>query len=98
MKHNLLIIEDDKIMRVTLTDYLRTKGHEVVAYSLGADGITGFDKEEFSLVISDVMLPDMNGLDILKKIKEKDPNAVVLIITAYGTIKDAVEALKLGGL
>ena len=96
MKHNLLIIEDDKIMRVTLTDYLRSKGHEVVACSLGADGITGFDKEDFSLVISDVMLPDMNGLDILKKIKEKAPRAVVLIITAYGTIKDAVEALKLG--
>ena len=96
MKHNLLIIEDDKIMRVTLTDYLRSKGHGVVACSLGADGIAGFDKEDFSLVISDVMLPDMNGLDILKKIKEKDLNAVVLIITAYGTIKDAVGALKLG--
>ena len=96
MKHRLLIIEDDKIMRVTLTDYLREKGHEVVACPLGADGITDFYKEEFSLVISDVMLPDMNGLDILKKIKEKDPNAIVIIITAYGTIKDAVEALKLG--
>ena len=96
MKHNLLIIEDDKIMRVTLTDYLRSKGHGVVACSLGADGIAGFDKEDFSLVISDVMLPDMNGLDILKKIKEKTPRAVVLIITSYGTIKDAVEALKLG--
>ncbi len=96
MKHNLLIIEDDKIMRVTLTDYLRSKGHGVVACSLGADGIAGFDKRDFSLVISDVMLPDMNGLDILKKIKEKAPRAVVLIITAYGTIKDAVEALKLG--
>jgi DNA-binding NtrC family response regulator len=96
MKHNLLIIEDDKIMRVTLTDYLRSKGHGVVACSLGADGIAGFDKGDFSLVISDVMLPDMNGLDILKKIKEKAPRAVVLIITAYGTIKDAVEALKLG--
>ena len=96
MKHNLLIVEDDKIMRVTLTDYLRSKGHEVVACPLGKDGITVFHKEEFSLVISDVMLPDMNGLDILKNIKEKDPNALVLIITAYGTIKDAVEALKLG--
>jgi DNA-binding NtrC family response regulator len=96
MKHNLLIIEDDKIMRITLTDFLRTKGHEVVACPLGADGIAGFKKEGFSLVISDVMLPDMNGLNILKKIKEKDPNSIVIIITAYGTIKNAVEALKLG--
>jgi DNA-binding NtrC family response regulator len=96
MKHNLLIIEDDKIMRVTLTDFLRTKGHEVVVCSLGEDGITSFNKDEFSLVISDVMLPDMNGLDILKKIKEKNSNAAIIIITAYGTIKDAVEAVKLG--
>jgi DNA-binding NtrC family response regulator len=96
MKHNLLIIEDDKIMRVTLTDYLRTKGHDVVACDHGEDGIAAFKKENFSLIISDVMLPDMNGLDILKTIKEKDPSAVVLIITAYGTIEDAVEALKLG--
>lgn len=96
MKHNLLIIEDDKIMRVTLSDFLRAKGHEVVACSKGADGITCYNEEEFSLVISDVKLPDMNGLDILKKIKEKDTNAVIIIITAYGTIKDAVEALKQG--
>ncbi len=96
MKHTLLIIEDDKIMRATLVDYLSSKGHEVVACSLGADGIADFHKEEFSLVISDVMLPDMNGLDILRKIKEKDPNAVVLMITAYGTIEDAVKSLKLG--
>ncbi len=96
MKHNLLLIEDDKIMRVTLTDFLREKSHEVVACSFGADGITSFNKEEFSLVISDVMLPDMNGHAILKKIKENQPNATVRIITAYGTIKDAVEALKLG--
>ncbi len=96
MKHNLLIIEDDNLMRVTLTDFLEAKGHEVVACSCGADGIAEFNKEEFSLVISDVMLPDMNGLDILRKLKEKAPNSTILIITAYGTIKDAVEALKIG--
>ncbi len=96
MKHNLLIIEDDKIMRITLFDYLRSKGHDVHACSLGADGIAGFQKEEFSLVITDVMLPDMNGLDILKKIIKINSAAVVLIITAYGTIGDAVEAMKIG--
>ncbi len=96
MKHNLLIIEDDKIMRVTLTDFLKARGHDVVACPLGVEGIDKYDKEEFSLVISDVMLPDMNGLDIIKQIKEKDPNALSLIITAYGTIKDAVEAMKVG--
>ncbi len=96
MKHKLLIIEDDKIMRVTLTDSLTMKGHEVLATATGADGMTAFGEDEFSLVITDVMLPDMNGLDILDVILKKDPRAVVLIMTAYGTIKDAVEAMKLG--
>ncbi len=96
MKHKLLIIEDDKIMRVTITDSLTMKGHEVLACGVGADGMTAFAEDEFSLVVTDVLLPDMNGLDILEKILEKDPRAVVLVITAYGTIKDAVEAMKLG--
>jgi two-component system response regulator AtoC len=96
MKHRLLIIEDDKIMRVTLTDSLNMKGHEVLACASGADGLAAFEEEDFSLVVTDVMLPDMNGLDILKRILEKEPRAVVLVITAHGTIKDAVEAMKIG--
>ncbi len=96
MKNKLLIIEDDKIMRVTLSDSLTMKGHEVIACATGNDGVTAFDEDDFSLVITDVMLPDMNGLDILKRIMGKNPRAVVLMMTAYGTIKDAVEAMKLG--
>ena len=80
MKYNLLIIEDDKIMRVTLTDYLRSKGHEVAAFPLGADGINCFQEDEFSLVISDVMLQDMNGLDILKKLKKRTPMQSSLLL------------------
>ena len=96
MKNKLLLIEDDKIMRVTLTDSLTMKGHEVIPCATGTDGMTAFDEDDFSLVITDVLLPDMNGLDILKRILGKDPRAVVLMMTAYGTIKDAVEAMKLG--
>ena len=96
MKHRLLLIEDDKIIRVTLTDSLNMKGHEVLACASGADGLAAFEEEDVSLVVTDVMLPDMNGLDILKRILEKEPRAVVLVITAHGTIKDAVEAMKIG--
>lgn len=96
MKHKLLIIEDDKIMRVTLTDSLIMKGHEVIPCATGTDGMTAFDEDDFSLVITDVLLPDINGLDILKRILGKDPRAVVIMMTAYGAIKDAVEAMKLG--
>ncbi len=96
MKNKLLLIEDDKIMRVTLTDSLTLQGYDVIACASGAEGMTAFDEDVFSLVITDVLLPDMNGLDIMKKVLEKDSRAVVLVMTAFGTIKDAVEAMKLG--
>ena len=96
MKHKLLIIEADNIMRVSLSDSMTLKGYEVLACATGEDGMTAFEEEDFSLVVTDVLLPDINGLDILKRILKKDPQAVILIMTAYGTIKDAVEAMKLG--
>ena len=57
MKNKLLLIEDDKIMRITLTDALTMKGHEVIACATGTDGMTAFAEDDFSLVITDVLLP-----------------------------------------
>ncbi len=96
MKHRLLIIEDEEIMRVTLKDSLEANGYEVQVYEKGADGITAFREDIFSMVITDIRLPDMTGIDILKTIKEKDNSIPVITMTAFGTIKDAVEAMKLG--
>ncbi len=96
MKHRILIIEDDKIMRVTLTEYLINNGYAVHAFEKGADGIAAFNEDEFSLVITDVRLPDMDGFNLLKELKKKAGNIPVIVMTAFGTIKDAVEAIKIG--
>ncbi|TNF54261.1 sigma-54-dependent Fis family transcriptional regulator [bacterium] len=96
MKHKVLIIEDDEIMRVTIEDSLNAQGYITQAYEQGMDGVRAFQKEDFSLVITDVRLPDMKGLDVLKKAKEINTEIPVIIMTAFGTIKDAVEAIKLG--
>jgi two-component system response regulator AtoC len=96
MKHKLLVIEDDEIVRVTLEDSLKANGYVVQVYENGADGLAAYKDDEFSLVITDVRLPDMTGLDIMKTIKEKDERVPVIVMTAFGTIKDAVEAMKLG--
>jgi two-component system response regulator AtoC len=84
MKKRIIIIEDDKIMRVTIEDSLKASGFETQSYDRAVAGINALKEEEFSLVITDLRLPDVEGLDILKK------------ITAYGTIKDAVAAMRLG--
>lgn len=96
MNCKVLIIEDDEIMRVTIEDALTGQGFEAAACENGGEGIEVFDGDKFSLVITDVRLPDMTGLDVMKRIKEKAEHCPVIIMTAYGTIKDAVEAIKLG--
>jgi len=96
MKHRMLIIEDDEIMRVTLEDSLKEHGYETHAYEKGIDGLNAFREDPFSLVITDIRLPDMTGLDVLKMIKEMNSNVPVIVMTAFGSINDAVEAMKLG--
>ncbi|RJQ48141.1 MAG: sigma-54-dependent Fis family transcriptional regulator [Nitrospiraceae bacterium] len=96
MEHKLLLIEDDAIMRVTLEDSLRAQGYTICAFEKGENAVAVFNKDKFSLVITDVRLPDMQGLEVLKAIKDKDEHVPVIVMTAFGTVKDAVEAMKVG--
>ncbi len=98
MKNRILVIEDDEIMRITIEDSLKANGYEVRSYEKGSDGVSTFKEDEYSLVITDVRLPDMTGLDVMKMIKAHDEKIPVIIMTAFGTIKDAVEAMKLGAI
>ncbi len=92
----ILIVEDEKITLVTLRDALRKKGHVVTTCETGKEGLENIKQSAFDVVLTDLRLPAMNGIDILKKVKEKDPNTHVIVMTAYGTIENAVEALQLG--
>lgn len=96
MKNKVLLIEDDDIMRVTIEDFLKTRGYAVSSHNNGTSGLKALNKGKYSLVITDVKLPDMSGFEILKAIKNKGLNLQVIIITGFGTIKDAVDAIKLG--
>ncbi|TAN46059.1 MAG: sigma-54-dependent Fis family transcriptional regulator [Nitrospirae bacterium] len=95
MKETILLIEDEKIMRVTIEDALTAAGYEVSSFETGAEALKAFEGADFSLVVTDVRLPDMSGLDILRGIMRMN-TAQVIVMTAFGTIKDAVEAMRLG--
>ncbi|OGP80378.1 MAG: hypothetical protein A2Z13_06500 [Deltaproteobacteria bacterium RBG_16_64_85] len=95
MKETVLLIEDEKIMRVTLEDALRAAGYEVLSFSTGTAGLNAINNASCDVVITDVRLPDMDGFDIVREITRQG-NVQVIVMTAYGTIKDAVEAMKLG--
>jgi two-component system response regulator AtoC len=96
MNKSVLIIEDEKIMRVSLADMLKAEGYTVLTAEDGASGILALSRGEFSLVITDVRLPDVSGIGILKKAVQDNPSLPVIVMTAYGTIDDAVEAMRLG--
>lgn len=94
--NRILIVDDEKGMRDFLSIMLKKDGYEVVSAENGTEALSVVQREIFDLVISDVKMPDMNGIDLLRAIKELSPETVVIMITAYGTTESAVEAMKLG--
>jgi len=93
----LLIVDDEKNIRQSLTHFLSGCGHEVTAAESAREALNLLSEgAEFDLVLSDWRMVEMNGLELLKAIKEKYPDVVVILMTAYGTIDSAVAAMKAG--
>lgn len=92
----ILLIEDEKITRITLSDTLIANGYSVAAFDTGSEGLAAFMESRFDVVITDLRLPHMSGIDILQKVKEEDPACQVIVMTAYSSVETAVRALKLG--
>jgi DNA-binding NtrC family response regulator len=92
----ILIVEDEKIHRITLADLLKKDGHAVTACADGDAALAQLASESFELVLSDLRLPGAGGLDVLRDAKVRSPETIVIMMTAYGTVDTAVEALKLG--
>jgi two-component system response regulator HydG len=96
MKKRILIIDDDLDMCVLLSKFLIKKGYEAEAAHCAAKGILKFTEGKFDIVLCDYRLGDKDGKDVLQKIKEINPQTIVIIITGYSDIKTAVDVIKLG--
>ncbi len=95
-KGKILIVEDEKSMREVLKILLEGENYLVTPASDGLEGISYIDKDIFDLVITDVKMPRIDGLELLRKTKEISPDTLVIMITAFGTTESAIEAMKLG--
>ncbi len=96
MKIRVLIVEDESLIRWSLRQKLGDRGYEVVEAENGQRALQALSDGVFDVVLLDYKLPDMNGLDVLKALRQGDHDAVVIMMTAYSTIETAVEAIKLG--
>ncbi|NIR47492.1 sigma-54-dependent Fis family transcriptional regulator [candidate division KSB1 bacterium] len=95
-KANILIIEDNKDLCQTLADVLRKEGHKIRTSFAGEHSLSILKKDIIDLVLLDIKLPDYNGIDILRTVKEMDPDILVIVITALTDAKPAVDAMKMG--
>lgn len=96
MKKKILIIDDDFDLCALLTRFLEKKGFQTDSAHSASKGLAKFSEEDFDIVLCDFRLGDKDGLDVLTKIKELNPRAIVIIITGYSDIKTAVEVMKKG--
>ena len=94
----ILIIDDEKSILDLLSVVFKKEGYRVETSLSAKTALELIDKEEFDLILTDIKLPQMSGMKILKYVKEKYPAMPVVMITAYGTIKQAIEALKMGAM
>ena len=93
---NILVIDDDKIILDSLCEFLRLEGFQTSGAETLKSALAKLEQEHYSLVITDVNLPDGDGLELLDVIRENHPQTVSLVITGYGTIESAVKAIKQG--
>ncbi len=98
MAFKILIAEDEEITLNNILDTLQDEGYDVSGTKNGADALMKMEKENFDLLITDIKMPGLSGMELLGKIKEKYPVIEVIIITGFGSIGSAVEAMKKGAL
>lgn len=96
MKPSILIVDDDEVMRETLSDVLRKKGYEIFSVGSGNGALSMIRKNLIDLILLDMKLPDVDGLEVLKRIKEFDTEILVIMMTAYSDVQTAVSAMKSG--
>jgi|Deesub1362A_J573_1020465.scaffolds.fasta_scaffold00398_3 DNA-binding NtrC family response regulator len=94
--HRILIIDDDETVRDVLEGFFTEKGFSVAAVSDGQAGLDLLKEEKFDLYFLDLVMPKMDGLEVLKKASEMNINTPAIVVTAFATVKTAVEAVKLG--
>lgn len=98
MEHlpRLLLIDDEEPFRETLAKRLKETGYEVLYIGSGMDALTLLDREKIDIVITDIQMPGLSGLEILSEIRAKHIGVEVIMLTGHGEVSSAVEGMRLG--
>src|ERR1700675_1085316 len=97
MKRRILIVEDDEIFLRPLQRTLEVAGYDVSVTPSGEEALDALKGDDVDLVLTDKRLPGMDGVELVRRIRADHPDLAVIVMTAYGTIESAVEAVRRGG-
>ena len=96
LKAKVLLVDDEEDFVENLSQRLEIRGLKVTAATRGEDAVSFADNQNFDAIVLDLAMPGMGGLETLKKIRDKHPDAEIIILTGHGSVKSSVEAMKLG--
>ncbi|MBW2193297.1 MAG: sigma-54-dependent Fis family transcriptional regulator, partial [Deltaproteobacteria bacterium] len=92
----ILIVDDELVMRESLAGWLERDGHETATAASGQEALKKLKSSKYDILLLDIQMEGLSGLDVLRHVKEDDPDVAVVMITAYGSISTAIEAMKNG--
>jgi len=96
VRPRVLVVDDEESVRFFLLKTLRKEGYDVEAVASGRAAVDRIAKAAFDVVLTDIVMPEVSGLDVLKAVHEMDKDAVVILMTAHGSVENAIDALHLG--
>jgi DNA-binding NtrC family response regulator len=96
LKAKVLLVDDEEDFLATLSERLAVRGLKVTALTRGEEAVKRIESEAFDLIVLDLSMPGIDGLETLKRIKAKQPDAEIIILSGQGSIKTSIEAMKLG--
>lgn len=92
----ILVVDDEEITRLSLAEILSLEGYQVVSAKNGEEALQKLEEEIFDLVLADLVMKEVDGLQVMKAVKKLSPETVVIMLTAYGTLESAIEAMRWG--
>ena len=98
LKASILVVDDEPAMRLLLSSILKDEGHNVTAAASGEEALQLIATRHYQLVLTDLKMPGISGLELLEQVMRDDPGTAVIILTAFGTVEGAVEAMRKGAV
>jgi len=98
MTEKVLLVDDEEEFVDTLAERMRSRGMEVATSNSGGDALDLVDRDAYDVVVLDLQMPGMDGIEVLERIKQRRPDIQVVLLTGHATVEKGVEAIKLGAL